>query len=183
MSQHIVLLAALLASVATHEVDAALLGRAKGPIIHPHGRVAPPLAGRALPSRLRGTGRSAQDLIAAAADEVVAGGKWRASTSAACGYITYALGFALLLLKTLRAFPLVPPSPNSLEWCRSWLWTTVADYYGAALAICGVILSTERPPYSFAWAAGCLFLGTPVCCFYAAFRLLRHGSLRLASNA
>ena len=45
----------------------------------------------------------------------------------AAGYVAYAIGFAGLLMKTLRAYPLIPPSVNSLMWCRAWLWTTVID--------------------------------------------------------
>jgi len=95
-------------------------------------------------------------------------------------YSLIALGFTALLLRTLKSFPLIPPSPSSLLWCRSWLWTTVADYYGAALALSGIIISTDPNWRGFAWAAGCLLLGTPICCMYVASRLLRHGTLRLA---
>ena len=99
------------------------------------------------------------------------------------GYSLYALGFTLLLIKTLKAFPLIPPSPNSLLWCRGWLWTTIVDYYGAALALCGVILSSEpKLLVGAAWCAGCLFLGTPFCCLYVATRLIRRGTLRLADS-
>ena len=97
------------------------------------------------------------------------------------GYALYALAFTLLLVKTLASFPLIPPSPNSLLWCRTWLATTVVDYYGAALALCGVIVSSEpKLSVGLAWSAGCCFLGTPFCCLYVAVRLLRRGSLRLA---
>ena len=94
------------------------------------------------------------------------------------GYSAYALGFFVLLVKTLMAYPLVPPSPNSLAWCRSWLFTTVVDYYGAALALVGIIMSSEpKLLVGLAWSAGCLFLGTPFCCLYVAVRLFRRGSL------
>ena len=75
------------------------------------------------------------------------------------GYLLYALGFALLLVKTLKAFPLIPPSANSLAWCRTWLGTTVADYYGAALALCGVIVCTEPKLHG----ASCPLLQRPAC--------------------
>lgn len=181
------LLSVLLAVATCKEVDAALLG---GPSLRVFSRSTQhsPLPAE-LPLRWRGGGhlrghRSAHELIAAsaAAGDGVGSGEGWTSKAIAYTYVAYALGFALLLLRTLKKFPLIPPSPNSLDWCRQWLWTTVADYYGAALALCGVILATERRPYNFAWAAGCLFLGTPVCCFYAAFRLLRHGTLQLAQR-
>uniref|UniRef100_A0A7S2BJE2 DUF2834 domain-containing protein n=1 Tax=Haptolina brevifila TaxID=156173 RepID=A0A7S2BJE2_9EUKA len=98
-------------------------------------------------------------------------------------YSLYALGFTALLLKTLTAFPLIPPSPGSSAWCRGWLWTTIVDYYGAALALCGIIISTEPERWrGIAWSAACLFLGTPFCCLYVAQRLYRQGSLRLVAR-
>ena len=116
------------------------------------------------------------DLIASAPNNG-AGAK-----AAAVGYYMYAFGFAALLLKTLSLHPLIPPSPNSLAWCRAWLWTTVADYYGAALALCGVIIATEqRMLMKVLWSCGCLFLGTPFCCFWVAARLLKGGSLKLSA--
>jgi hypothetical protein len=100
----------------------------------------------------------------------------------ALAYFLYALGFAGLLTKTLKAHPLIPPSVNSLLWCRAWLWTTVVDYYGAALSLCGVIIATEdRMAARIGWSCGCLFLGTPFCCLWVGLRLLRGGSLRLSA--
>ena len=99
---------------------------------------------------------------------------------AAIFYSTYAAGFTALLIRTLRAFPLVPPEPSSLAWNAAWLFTTVVDYYGAALALCGVILASEKRRAGILWSLGCLLLGTPFCCFYVTSRLLRSGTLRLA---
>jgi len=101
----------------------------------------------------------------------------------AAAFSLYAIGFTVLLTRTLMSFPLIPPSPNSLAWCRSWLITTVVDYYGAALALCGIIVASEtNRVVGIAWSAGCLFLGTPFCCLYVATRLLRHGTLRLVAS-
>ena len=99
---------------------------------------------------------------------------------AAIFYSTYAAGFTALLIRTLRAFPLVPPEPSSLAWNAAWLFTTVVDYYGAALALCGIILASEKRRVGILWSLGCLLLGTPFCCFYDTSRLLRNGTLRLA---
>ena len=99
------------------------------------------------------------------------------------GYQLYAAFFTVLLIKTLTKFPLIPPSPNSLAWCQAWLATTVVDYYGAALALCGVIISSEPKLLAgLAWSAGCLFLGTPFCCFYVATRMWKFGSLKLTKE-
>jgi hypothetical protein len=116
------------------------------------------------------------DLMAAAAPKVQRAG--------AVAYFLYALGFAGLLTKTLQAHPLTQAAAgvNSLLWCRAWLWTTVADYYGAALALCGVIIATEQTMAArIGWTCGCLFLGTPFCCIWVGLRLLRGGSLRLGA--
>lgn len=95
-------------------------------------------------------------------------------------YNVYAAGFTLLLVRTLAKFPLVPPAPSSLAWNSAWLVTTVVDYYGAALALCGVIVASESRRDGILWSLGCLLLGTPFCCFYVATRLLRKGTLRLS---
>ena len=95
-------------------------------------------------------------------------------------YNAYAAGFTLLLVRTLMKFPLVPPAPSSLAWNSAWLVTTVVDYYGAALALCGVIVASESRRDGILWSLGCLLLGTPFCCFYVATRLLRKGTLRLS---
>ena len=99
---------------------------------------------------------------------------------AAIFYTSYAAGFTALLIRTLRAFPLVPPEPSSVAWNAAWLFTTVVDYYGAALALCGIILASEKRRVGILWSLGCLLLGTPFCCFYVTSRLLRNGTLRLA---
>ena len=55
----------------------------------------------------------------------------------------YATLFTILLVRTLSKFPLIPPSPSSLAWNSAWLVTTVVDYYGAAFALCGIIIASE----------------------------------------
>ena len=97
-------------------------------------------------------------------------------------YRAYAAGFTVLLLRTLRAHPLVPPNPSSLAWNAAWLWTTVVDYYGAALCLVGIILASEKRRPGVLWSLGCLLLGTPFCCFYVCSRLLRTGTLRLSDS-
>ena len=119
--------------------------------------------------------KTANDMYLKAAAEVNMGAKVKAVVA---GYLLYAAGFALLLVKTLMKHPLVPPSPSSLAWCQSWLATTVVDYYGAAFALCGIIICSEpKLIHGLLWSAGCCFLGTPFCCLYVAARVLRRGSL------
>ena len=97
----------------------------------------------------------------------------------ALAYGAIGAGFAVLLAKTLRAHPMFPFQPDSASWCCAWLATTVVDYYGAALCLCGVILANEPRVVGIAWSLGCCLLGTPVCCAWIVSRLLRKGSLRL----
>ena len=101
------------------------------------------------------------------------------------GYMLYAtLGvcFGAGLVFSLVHYPLYPPRPHSVEWLRVWLLATVADYYGAALCLCGVIFATEVPLHGLLWSVGCCLFGTPCCCAYVMIRLLRHGTLRLVSR-
>ena len=94
----------------------------------------------------------------------------------------YATGFTVLLVRTLAKFPLIPPSPGSLAWNAAWLWTTIADYYGAALALCGIIVASETRRDGILWSLGVLLLGCPFACFYLISRLLRTGTLSLAQK-
>ena len=106
----------------------------------------------------------------------------KSSVAAASAYLAVGGGFAYLLTLTMIAQPMFPLQPDSVEWCRSWLATTVADYYGAALVVCGVIFASERPPVAVGWSLGCLLLGTPACCAWTISRLLRYGTLRLVGG-
>lgn len=103
----------------------------------------------------------------------------RAALSGVVFFSIIGLSFAALLGYTLWRHPLFPLKPDSVAWCRSWLITTVADYYGAALALSGVIVASEPPWQAALWVGGCCLLGTPACCAYVVTRLFRHGTLRL----
>ena len=47
------------------------------------------------------------------------------------GYAAVGVCFTFVLVYVLVHYPLYPPRLRSLEWCRMWLFTTIADYYGA----------------------------------------------------
>jgi len=87
------------------------------------------------------------------------------------------------LTTTLMKNPIFPFKTESLQWCRSWLYTTIVDYYGACLALCAVILSSEPKWVGIGWSLGCCFFGAPVCCAWVVLRVLRHGSLRLSTRS
>lgn len=105
-----------------------------------------------------------------------------ALVAAVVSYPLIGLSFVALLALTLNSHPLWPPKLHSLPWCRSWLLTTVADYYGACFCLCGIILASEPVMPAVLWCAGCCLLGTPGCCAYVFSRLLRHGSLKLRDS-
>jgi hypothetical protein len=95
-------------------------------------------------------------------------------------FAALALSFAAILTRTLVNHPIFPFQPNSAAWSYSWLMTTIFDYYGAALSLCAVILSSENRVPGILWSLGCCLLGTPICCFWIISRILRNGSLRIA---
>ena len=98
---------------------------------------------------------------------------------AMAAYSSIGVGFAGLVTKTCLKHPLFPFQAESAAWSFSWLVTTVFDYYGAALCLCGVILSTEPPAHGALWSLGVLGLGTPVCAAWMVSRLWRHGAAGL----
>ena len=85
---------------------------------------------------------------------------------------------------TAYNYPLFPLQPDSLSWCYNWLIATVIDYYGTALCLCGVILSSEdKWSRGLAWTAGVLLLGSPLSCLWVLTWLLKGGgSLRLVEE-
>ena len=94
-------------------------------------------------------------------------------------YLVCGVAFAVLLSVTLVQHPIFPLQTDSVSWCRSWLLTTVCDYYVAALALCGIIAASEPPIHAILWIFATLVLGGPFCSFYAVYRILRHGGLAL----
>jgi hypothetical protein len=108
------------------------------------------------------------------------GGAGRGKRAAMTFYSCVGGGFAVLLLRTLRDHPMFPFQPTSAAWSYSWLVTTVFDYYGAALCLCGIALSSEERVPGLLWSAGFCLLGTPVCAAYMITRLATRGSVRLA---
>ena len=96
-------------------------------------------------------------------------------------YVLLFIATLITILNTTYNYPLFPIQSGSLEWNRTWLITTVIDYYGACLCFCGVVLSTEISwARGLAWVTGFCLLGSPVCCFWVLLWLFRGGgSLKL----
>ena len=55
-----------------------------------------------------------------------------------------------------------------------WRWPSLHVHDG--------VMSVPGAVAGLAWSAGCLFLGTPFCCFYVATRLWKFGSLKLTKE-
>ena len=103
------------------------------------------------------------------------------AVGAAIGFFgALGLSFAVVLVKTLMKHPLYPFQPESAAWSFAWLMTTIFDYYGAALCLSAVVVSSEKRAHGVLWSLGFCLLGTPVCCLWVIARLLRTGSLRVA---
>lgn len=65
-------------------------------------------------------------------------------------------GFAVLLMRTLRTFPIFPFQPTNAAWSYAWLITTICDYYGAALCLCGIALASEQRMHGILWSLSCM---------------------------
>lgn len=96
-------------------------------------------------------------------------------------YLAFGLGFAAALARVCMSYPLFPLQTDSLEWNRTWLLTTCADYWVCCFCLCGIIVSSEPALPALLWVLGCNLLGSPVCCLYVAHRALRAGSLQLVA--
>lgn len=79
------------------------------------------------------------------------------------------------LATTLWAQPLFPLQLDNLEWMVAWLKMTVLDYYGAAIPLCGVAISSENGYAGWLWSIGFCLGGSPFCCAYVMLRMLAHG--------
>ena len=58
----------------------------------------------------------------------------------------------------------------------------VADFYGVAIPLAAVVIATEGLKIGSIWAAGMLFIGSPVACAYVAWRLTK-GSIALRGSS
>ena len=87
----------------------------------------------------------------------------------------------LVLSTTLWAHPLFPLQMSNNDWTSAWLMMTVLDYYGAALPLCGIAVSSEPGYNGWLWSMGFCFGGSPFCCAYVVLKLIsnRENGLRL----
>jgi len=91
---------------------------------------------------------------------------------------------AVAISTTLYHYPLFPLQTDSLEWSNTWLLTTVVDFYGACLCLCGVILCTEQSwSAGVGWCVGCCLLGSPVCCIWVLWKVWQGKTLQLQPSS
>lgn len=86
---------------------------------------------------------------------------------------------------TLYSYPLFPLQTDSLEWSNTWLLTTVIDFYGSTICLCGIIIASSNSWISgMLWTVGCCLLGSPVCCLWILYQIvwLQRSSLALVDT-
>ena len=83
------------------------------------------------------------------------------------------------LCQTLSSQPLFPFQNESLDWCRTWLYMTVVDYYGSTWALSAIIAWSESPIVATCWILSISLLGSPFACAYIVYRLYKHNNLSL----
>ena len=89
-------------------------------------------------------------------------------------YTLLGLSFFALLTATILAQPLFPFRMDDVGWTSSWLLTTIADYYAAALCLCGVIVATDGRIYGLLWTLAICVLGSPFACLWLVRRVWTH---------
>lgn len=87
------------------------------------------------------------------------------------------------LCQTLRAQPLFPFQNENLEWCRTWLYMTVVDFYGSTWALSAIIAWSESPISAVLWILAISLLGSPFACAYVIYRGYKHGTLTLGTTS
>ena len=97
-------------------------------------------------------------------------------------YTLLGLSFFALLTATILAQPLFPFRMDDVGWTSSWLLTTIADYYTAALCLCGVIVATDGRIYGILWTLAICVLGSPFACLWLVLRLWSFHTLQCADS-
>ena len=91
--------------------------------------------------------------------------------SIAIKFISCAGIFVLVYLcLTLYSYPLFPFQMTDIDWTREWLIMTIVDYYGAVIALSGIVALNETPLVATLWIMSFCLLGSPFCCSYVVYR-------------
>lgn len=78
---------------------------------------------------------------------------------------------ASCLCSQLYQYPLTDWAVDDLPWTKTWLFTTVLDYYGSTFCLCAIALFNETNiVHGVLWSLGFCLLGSPVCCSYMVYR-------------
>ena len=79
--------------------------------------------------------------------------------------------FAVTLYDTCMQQPLFPFQPNSNEWTKIWLFTTVGDFYVLSACLSTIILCSEPLLKGVLWVILINCLGSPFACLYLILKL------------
>jgi len=100
--------------------------------------------------------------------------------------VIYALLGLLVTIKimmTQNEFPLFDFATWDIQWSNAWLWTSVVDFYGAALCFSAIIIATEKNSlHGLFWVILLCSLGSPVSCAYICYRCVYHRTLELSHS-
>jgi len=97
----------------------------------------------------------------------------------ALAFFVFGLGILIYLSLILYSYPLFSFATHDIGWSNAWLYMTVLDYYGAALCLAAIALSSEPIVLGLCWSVGFCLLGSPVCCAYIVYRCLIFQNLSL----
>lgn len=64
---------------------------------------------------------------------------------------------------------------TDIEWTKEWLYMAILNYYGAAICLSAIAVSSEGCVFGTVWALGFFLIGSPVCCCYMIHRLWAKG--------
>lgn len=65
---------------------------------------------------------------------------------------------------------------------RTWLYMTVADFYGSTIALSAVVAWSESTAAAIIWILLMNLLGSPFACAYVIYRVYKHKTLALGSE-
>ena len=87
--------------------------------------------------------------------------------------------FAVTLYDTCMQQPLFPFQPNSNEWTKIWLFTTVGDFYVLSACLSTIILCSGPLLKGVLWVILINCLGSPFACLYLILKLNQTNNLSL----
>ena len=97
----------------------------------------------------------------------------------ALAFALVGVGILIYLWTLLSIYPLFDWAVSDISWCQAWLYFSVLDYYGVAICLSAIAMSSESLVLGCLWSLGFFLLGSPACIAWIVSRLLIHKSLTL----